>query len=155
MYFINKTSFGVFTTNFDKVMICFVAMALVCCESAETLWNFVTGQNLTILLLGFQKIECCEIPVHCNSLLKVPGTLGCLLDCPPPLINFLIFFHPGHSYSNPLPINYWGKFPNQTNFLKQYTCADFFAISQKERPVCSVFYFVSSCKEAKTFCFVF
>ena len=142
MYFINKTSFGIFTTNFDKVMICFVAMALVCCESAETLWNFVTGQNLTI-------------PVHCDSLLKVPGTLGCLIDSPPPLINFLIFFHPGHPCSNPPPINYWGKFPNQTNFLKQYTYADFFAISQKERPVCSVFYFVSSCKEAKTFCFIF
>ena len=31
-----------------------------------------------------------------------------------------------------LPINYRGKFPTQTNFLKQYTYADFFAISQNE-----------------------
>ena len=65
---------------------------------------------------------------------------------PPLLINFLNFFHPGHSYPNPLPINYWGKFPTETNFLKQYPCAEFFAISQKEWPICSGFCFVSSRK---------
>ena len=54
---------------------------------------------------------------------------------PCPLINILIFFHPGHSYSNPLPIHYRGKF----TILKQHTYADFFAIFQKERLVCSVF----------------
>ena len=32
--------------------------------------------------------------------------------------------------------------------------ADFFAISQKERPICIVFCFVSSCKETNTLCFV-
>ena len=69
---------------------------------------------------------------------------------PPLLINFLIFFHPGHSYSNPPTINCWGKFPTETNFLKQYTCADLFAISQKEWPICSGFCLVSSCKEAST-----
>ena len=53
----------------------------------------------------------------------------------------------------PSPIIYWGKFPIQRNFLKQYTYANFYAISQKERPVCSVFCFVSSCKEANTLCF--
>ena len=76
----------------------------------------------------------------------------------PPLriINFSIFFHSGHSYSNPSPINYWGKFPTQTNFLKQYNYASFFAISQKEWPVCTVFCFVSSWKEAtNTLGFVF
>ena len=69
---------------------------------------------------------------------------------PPLLINFSIFFHPGHSYYNPSTINYWGKFPTETNFLKQYTCADLFAISQKEWPICSQFCFVSLCKEAST-----
>ena len=69
---------------------------------------------------------------------------------PPLLINFSIFFQPGHSYSNPPTINYWGKFPTETNFLKQYTCADLFAISQKEWPICSGFCLVSSCKEAST-----
>ena len=49
-----------------------------------------------------------------------------------------LFFHPGHSYSNPTPINYWGEFPTQTNFLEQHTYVDF-AISQKEQPVCSAF----------------
>ena len=51
-------------------------------------------------------------------------------------------------------INYWEKYPTQTNFLKQYTCPDIFAISQKERPICSAFCFVSSCKEAKILYFV-
>ena len=44
--------------------------------------------------------------------------------------------------SIPPPGNYWRKFPNQTNFLKYYTYADFFAILQKERPVFIVFCFV-------------
>ena len=53
----------------------------------------------------------------------------------------------------PMPL-YWGKkFPTQTKVLKQYTCVDFFAISQKEPPVCSVFCFVSLCKKANTFIF--
>ena len=60
---------------------------------------------------------------------------------PPLLINFSIFFHPGHSYSNPPPINYWGKFPTETNVLKQYTCADLLAMSQKEWPIYSDPYF--------------
>ena len=36
------------------------------------------------------------------------NTLKCLIDVPPPLINFSIFFHPGYSYSNhsPLPSPY-------------------------------------------------
>ena len=72
---------------------------------------------------------------------------------PPLLINFSIFFQPGHSYSNPPTINYWGKFPTETNFLKQYTCADLFAISQKEWPICSGFCLVRSCKEASTLFF--
>ena len=54
---------------------------------------------------------------------------------PPLLINFLIFFRPGHSYSNLQPINYWEKFPKQKNFLKQYTYANLFPISQKEWPL--------------------
>ena len=53
-----------------------------------------------------------------------------------------------HCFSNPKPIKYCGKFPNQTNFMKQYTYADFFAISHKEHPVCTVFCFERSCKEA-------
>ena len=54
------------------------------------------------------------------------------------LIKFLILSYPGHSYFNlphlprPTHINYWGKFPTETNFLKQYTCAEFFAIFQNE-----------------------
>ena len=45
----------------------------------------------------------------------------------PPLINFLIFFPPKKFlFQPPPPINYWGKFPTQTNFLKQYTYADLF-----------------------------
>ena len=41
-----------------------------------------------------------------------------------------------------------GKVINPT--LKRYTFAKFFAILQKEWPVCSVFCFVSSCIEANT-----
>ena len=52
-------------------------------------------------------------------------TLECVIDVLP-LIIFFIFFHPGHSYSNLQPINYWEKFLNQKNFLKQYTHANFF-----------------------------
>ena len=40
-----------------------------------------------------------------------------------------------------IPVNYWGKFGTQTNFLKQYTYADIFAMSQKERLVRIVFFF--------------
>ena len=40
----------------------------------------------------------------------------------------------------------------QTNFFKQYTYA-YFEISINEQLVCIVFYLVSSCKEANTFCF--
>ena len=72
---------------------------------------------------------------------------------PPLLINFLIFFQPRHSYSNSPSINYWGKYTIETNFLKQYTCADLFVISQKEWPICSGFCFVSLCEEASTLCF--
>ena len=57
----------------------------------------------------------------------------------PLLINFLIFFKPGHSYFKNIQ-------------YKKYTCADFFAILQKCEPSV-VFFFVSSCKEVKTlFC---
>ena len=56
---------------------------------------------------------------------------------PPLLINFLIFSTQDILIPTPSPINYWGKFPNQTNFLKQSPCAEFFAISQKEWPICS------------------
>ena len=59
---------------------------------------------------------------------KYFDTLKCLIGVPP-LIHFSNFFHPGHSYSDPTPrppINCWGK-ATQTNFLKQYTYADFFA----------------------------
>ena len=51
---------------------------------------------------------------------------------PPLLIIFLIFLHPEHSYSSLQSINYWEKFRNQKNFLKQYTYAYFFVISQKK-----------------------
>ena len=51
-------------------------------------------------------------------------------------------------YCNPSLINFLGKFPTQTNFLKQYTYSDFFEISEKERSVCIVFCFVGSCQEA-------
>ena len=83
-------------------------------------------------------------------------TLGCLIDVPPtptPANYFLIFFHPGHSYSNLLPINYWEKFPNQKNVLKQYSYADFFAIAQKEWPRLYCVLFVGFCKEANTLWF--
>ena len=73
MYFVSQPGFDVFTTNFDLVILCFVAATLVSCVPAVTLWNFVTGQNLAILLLRFETNDCCEIPVHCDSLLKVPG----------------------------------------------------------------------------------
>ena len=85
-------------------------------------------------------------------------TFQCLIDAPSSssLINFLIFFHPEHFSSTPSTsprfIIYWGKVFNPS--LKRYIYADIFAISQ-EWPVCSVFCFTSSCKEANTmFCFV-
>ena len=52
-------------------------------------------------------------------------------------------------------MNYWGKFSTQTNFLKQYTYADFFGISQREWPICNVFCFLRLFKESMTFYFVF
>ena len=89
----------------------------------------------------------------------IPLTLECLTDSPPlrALINLSIFSTQDILIPPPtplLPVYNWGKLPTPTNFLKKYTYADFFAISKKERPVCSVFYFVSSCKEANTLCFV-
>ena len=81
-------------------------------------------------------------------------TLECVIGVPP-LINFLFFFcTQGILIPTPSPVNYCGKFPTQTDFLKQYTYADFCAISQKVRPMCSVLCFVNSCKEANTLCFV-
>ena len=79
----------------------------------------------------------------------------CLID-ETLLINFSIVFLPGlfQPPPPPSPINYWRKFPTQANFLKQYTYADVFAISQNERPVCIVFCFACSCKETSTLCFV-
>ena len=47
------------------------------------------------------------------------GTLECLID-----ILILIL--------TPPPINYWRKFPTQTNFMKQYTYADFSCDFAKE-----------------------
>ena len=58
------------------------------------------------------------------------------------------FFHLEHSFFPQPPISYWQKFPTQKNFLKQYTYADFFAISQKEQPNSTVFCFVSKHKKA-------
>ena len=58
------------------------------------------------------------------------------------------FFHLEHSFFPQPPISYWQKFPTQKNFLKQYTYADFFAISQKEHPNSIVFCFVSKHKKA-------
>ena len=54
--------------------------------------------------------------------------------CPLLLINFSIFFQDILIPILPLSplINYSRKFSDQTNFLKQYTYADFFAISQKK-----------------------
>ena len=60
---------------------------------------------------------------------KSLGTLECL-------INFLIFFHPGHSYSNSTLINHLGKFPTQKNFLKQIIYADFFCDLAKRMASC-------------------
>ena len=87
--------------------------------------------------------------VSVNSKIKntVPWTffitLKCLIDVTTtPLNPCLLIFQfppPEQSYSNLLPINHWGKFAAQTNFLKQYSYADCFAISQKERLFCIVF----------------
>ena len=44
-----------------------------------------------------------------------------------------------NSYSNPLPINYWGKFPTQKNSLKQYTYVDFFVSHKRNGLICIVF----------------
>ena len=80
-------------------------------------------------------------------------TLECLIDTPPPRTWF--FFTQNILIPTTPSINYWGKFSIQTNFLKQYTNADFFPISLKERHVCSVFCFASSFKKPNTlFCFV-
>ena len=58
------------------------------------------------------------------------------------MISFLIFFTQDILIpSSPPPVNYWGKFRTQTNFLKQSTYADFFAISKKEPRVFIVFVF--------------
>ena len=66
----------------------------------------------------------------------------------------IFLFQPPSAPPPPHHASYWGKkFPTQTKVLKQYTCVDFFAISQKEPPVCSVFCFVSLCKKANTFIF--
>ena len=48
----------------------------------------------------------------------------------------MIFFHPGHSYSNSTLINHLGKFPTQKNFLKQIIYADFFCDLAKRMASC-------------------
>ena len=73
--------------------------------------------------------------------------LECLIDAPSPVRNFSIFFHLGHSYSNPLPINYWEHFPIQTNLMKQYTYSDFFVYRNEH----IVFSFVR-CIKKSTYC---
>ena len=73
---------------------------------------------------------------------------------PTPLISFLIVLSPKTFLLQSPSINYWGKFPTQTNFFKQYTYADFFEIPINKRPVCIVLCFVSSCNEANKSCFV-
>ena len=65
------------------------------------------------------------------------GTLECLIDVPLLANLFFDLFPPRTFLFQPLtpaPINYGGKFPTQKRFLKQYTYADFFGISQKEWP---------------------
>ena len=81
--------------------------------------------------------------IHAAHFLAMRYTLECLIDVPP-LINFSVFFHIGRSYSNPPPappppllhpclliIGESFQSRNLDGFLKQYTYADFFAISQK------------------------
>ena len=73
---------------------------------------------------------------------------------------FIDFFPPRtfffHLHPLPLPrLLIIGESFQRYTGLKRYTYTDFFAISQKEWLVCSVFCFASSCKEANTvFCFV-
>ena len=47
-------------------------------------------ENDTKTLLGME----------CRQIISYEIYIQCLIDVPP-LINFSIFFHPGHSYSNP------------------------------------------------------
>ena len=72
---------------------------------------------------------------------------------PTPLIIFSVFFST-QDILIPNPIKYWVKFPTQAKFLKQSTYADIFEILIKERSLCIVFSFVSSCTEQNTFCFI-
>ena len=57
--------------------------------------------------------------MECRQIISYEIYIQCLIDVPP-LINFSIFFHPGHSYSNPphpptLPIIFGKSFqPRQT-----------------------------------------
>ena len=66
------------------------------------------------------------------------------------LINFLIFFHPGHSYSNPPP----SPQPRKT-FWNNTIMLTFLQSCKRNRLICIVFWFVSLCKEANTLCFVY
>ena len=88
-----------------------------------------------------------------NSRLILRGnlipTLECLIDVPPPQINFSI--PPRSLFPPPSPpslINYWGKF--STRVWNDILMVTFFARSQKEWPVCSLFCFATSCKDVNT-----
>ena len=82
-------------------------------------------------------------------------TLECLIDVRP--TQDILFLPPPSIHPRPLPsrspVHYWERFLTQANFLKQCTYAEFFTITQNKRPVCIVFCFACSFKEANTLCF--
>ena len=92
--------------------------------------------------------------------IKGESTLECLIDVPSRSLIFRFFlprvflFQPAPSTPPPpqlCPVYfYWGKFPAEKIFFEQYTYDEIFEVAINVRPVCIVFCFVSSCKEANT-----
>ena len=94
------------------------------------------------MILNFKRV---------SSRRNLVPTLGRLINAPLLLIIFFDFFLPISFQPLPSPtINYWGKFSTQIYLLKQYTHADFFAISQRSVLFCK---FVQGSQHF-VFCFV-
>ena len=134
-------------------------------------WTFFDSQPKNIfqlfwsatrsILLGLEKpelnqplsqIKITHKQVHAVS----PNTYSWVSNRRPrPLINFLIFFHPGHSYSNPLPrLLIIGESFQTRQTLWNNILILTFRGSRKRSGLSVLFCFVSSCKEANTLCFV-
>ena len=62
-----------------------------------------------------------KLPIETSNIYTFKGSKYSLVPIDvPPLINFLIFFHPGHSYSNPPAIKFLKHNPPKTKIFRSF-----------------------------------